>query len=87
LVQFLFQDEASIRPLDKVTDPALLDEIAPVRCFIEEALTALSCEELDVIFWKDEDGALKMTIRGSDDVVHMAKSLIGDRTAIPPTQH
>ena len=87
MVQFLFEDEASIRPFDKVTDPALLDEIAPVRSFIEKALTELSCEELDVAFWKDEDGALKMTLQGPDDVVHTAKSLIGDRTAIPPTQH
>jgi hypothetical protein len=87
LVQFLFEDEVNIRPLDKVTDPALIDEIAPIRSFLEKALTELSCEELDVIFWKDEDTALKMTLRGPDDVVHMAKSLIGDRTAIPPTQH
>jgi hypothetical protein len=87
LVQFLFEDEASIRPLDKVTDPDLLDEIAPVRSFVEKALTGSSCEELDVIFWKAEDGALKMTLRGPDDVVSVAKSLIGDRTAIPPTQH
>jgi hypothetical protein len=87
LVQFLFEDGASICPLDKVTDPALLDEIAPVRNFVEKALTELSCEELDVVFWKDEGGALKMTLRGPDDAVHMAKSLIGDRTAIPSTQH
>jgi len=87
LVQFLFEDEASIRSLDEVTDPALLDEIAPVRSFVERALTELSCEELDVVFWEDKDGVLKMTLRGADDVVHLAKSLIGDRTAIPPTQH
>ena len=87
MVQFLFEDEASIRSLDEVTDPALLDEIAPVRSFVEKALTELSCEELDVVFWEDEDGALKMTLRGPDDVVHLAKSLIGDRAAIPPTQH
>ena len=87
LVQFLFEDEVSIRSLDEITDSALLDEIAPVRGFVEKALTELSCEELEVVFWKDEDDALKMTLRGPDDVVHMAKSLIGDRTAIPPTQH
>jgi hypothetical protein len=39
------------------------------------------------VFWEDEDGLLKMTLRGPDDVIHLAKSLIGDRTAIPPTQH
>ena len=87
MVQFLFEDEVSIRSLDEVTDPALLHEIAPVRVFVEKALTELSCEKLDVVFWEDEDGALKMTLRGPDDVVHLAKSLIGDRTAIPPTQH
>ena len=87
MVQFLFEDEVSIRSLDEVTDPALLDEIAPVRSYIENALTELSCKELDVVFWEDEDGALKMTLRGPDDVVHLAKSLIGNRTAIPPTRH
>jgi hypothetical protein len=87
LVQFLFEDEASVRPLEEVTDPDLLDEIAPVRSFVERALAELSCEELDVVFWEDEDGRLKMTFRGPDNVVHLAKSLIGDRTAIPPTQH
>jgi hypothetical protein len=35
LVQFLFEDEVSIRPLDEVTDPVLLDEITPVRNFIK----------------------------------------------------
>ena len=87
MVQFLFEDEVSIRSLDEVTEPTILDEIAPVRSFVEKTLTELSCEELDVIFWKDEDGALKMTLRGPDDLVRLAKSLIGDRTAIPPTQH
>lgn len=87
MVQFLFEDEVSIRSLEEVTDPAMLDEIAHVRSFVEKALTELSCEELDVIFWEDEDGALKMTLRGPDAVVNLAKSLIGDRTAIPPTQH
>jgi hypothetical protein len=87
LVRFLFEDEASIRSLDEVTDPALLDEIAPVRSFVERALTDLSWEELDVVFWEDKDGVLKMTLRGPDDVVHWAKSLIGDRTAVAPTQH
>ena len=87
MVRFLFEDDASVRSLDKVNNPALLDAIASVRSFVEEALTEFSCEELDVIFWEDEDGLLKMTLRGPDDVVHLAKSLIGDRTAIPPTQH
>jgi hypothetical protein len=87
LVQFLFEDEVSIRSLDEVAEPALLDEIAPVRSFVEKALTELSGEELDVVFWEDEDGTLKMTLRGPDDVVHLAKYLIGDRTAIPPAQH
>jgi hypothetical protein len=71
LVQFLFEDEASIRPLDKVADPDLLDEIAPVVSFVEKALTELSCEELDVVFWEDEGGMLKMTLRGPDHVVAM----------------
>jgi hypothetical protein len=87
LVRFLFEDDASVRSLDKVNNPALLDAIASVRSFVEEALTELSCEELDVIFWEDETGVLKMTLRGPDDVVHLAKSLIGDRAAIPPAQH
>ena len=87
MVQFLFEDELSIRSLDEVTDKVLLDEIAPVRSFVENALTELSCEELDVVFWQNEDGALKMTLQGPDDVVHLAKSLIGERAAIPPTQH
>ena len=87
LAQFLFEDEVSVRPLDEVTDAALLDEITPVRSFIERALTDQTCEELDVLFWKDEAGLLKMTLRGPDDVVHLAKSLIGDRAAIPPSQH
>jgi hypothetical protein len=65
----------------------LLDKIAPVRSFVEKSLTKLSCDELDVILWEDEEGALKMTLRGPDDMVHLAKSLIGDRAAIPPTQH
>jgi hypothetical protein len=47
----------------------------------------LSCDELDVVFWEDENGVLKMTLRGHDDVVHLAKSLIGDRAAIPPAQN
>jgi hypothetical protein len=71
----------------QVADPALLDKIAPVRSFVEKSLTKLSCDELDVILWEDEEGALKMTLRGPDDMVHLAKSLIGDRAAIPPTQH
>jgi hypothetical protein len=87
LVQFLFEDEVGVRPLDEVIDPAILDEIAPIRSFVESSLKELSCEELDVVFWKDKSGVLKMTLRGSDDVVNLAKSLIGERAAIPPTQH
>jgi hypothetical protein len=88
LVRFLFEDDASsTRSLDQVRDPALLDAIAPILSFVENALTELSCDELDVVFWEDESGVLKMTLRGPDDVVHLAKSLIGDRAAIPPTQH
>jgi hypothetical protein len=87
LARFLFEDDAGFRPLDEVDGPALLDEITSVRTFVEKALTELSCEGLDVVFWEDEDGLLKMTLRGPDDVIHLAKSLIGDRTAIPPTQH
>jgi hypothetical protein len=87
LVQFLFEDEVGVRPLDEVTDPAVLDEIAPIRSFVESSLKELSREELDVVFWEDKSGVLKMTLRGPDDVVNLAKSLIGDRAAIPPTQH
>ena len=87
MVRFLFEDDASVRSFDEVNDPALLDTLAPVRSFVEEALAELSCEELDVVFRADETGVLKMTLRGPDDVVHLAKSLIGDRAAIPPTQH
>ena len=87
LVQFLFEDEAGVRPLGEVTDPAVLDELAPIRSFVESSLKELSCEELDVVFWEDKRGGLKMTLRGPDDVVNLAKSLIGDRAAIPPTQH
>jgi hypothetical protein len=87
LVRFLFQDDAGVRPLHEVDDPRLLDEIGSVRSFVEETLTEPSCDELDVVFWKDEDGTLKMTVRGPDHVVHLAKSLIGDRAAVPPTQH
>ena len=87
MVQFLFEDEAGVRPLGEVTDPAVLDELAPIRSFVESSLKELSCEELDVVFWEDKRGGLKMTLRGPDDVVNPAKSLIGDRAAIPPTQH
>jgi hypothetical protein len=31
LAQYLFEDEVSVRPLDEVTDPILLDEVTPVR--------------------------------------------------------
>jgi hypothetical protein len=85
LVRFLFEDGVSARSLDEIADPALLDAIA--RTFVESALAELSCEELDVVFWEDENGALKMTLRGPDDVIRLAKSVIGDRAAIPPTQH
>lgn len=87
MVQFLFEDEVGVRPLDEVTDQAVLDGIAPIRSLVESSLKELSCDGLDVIFWEDESGALKMTLRGPDDVVHLAKPLIGDRAAIPPTQH
>jgi hypothetical protein len=87
LVRFLFEDAAGARSLDHVSDPALLDAIAPARTFVESALAELSCEELHVVFWEDEDGTLKMTLRGPDDVVGLAKSLIGNRAAIPPNQH
>ena len=88
LVRFLFEDEArSTRSLDQVRDPALLDAIAPIRRFVDNALMGLSCDELDVVFWEDENGVLKMTLRGHDDMVHLAKSLIGDRAAIPPAQN
>jgi hypothetical protein len=53
-----------VRPLHEVDDPRLLDEIASVRSFAEKTLTEPSCDELDVVFWKDEDGMLKMTLRG-----------------------
>ena len=87
MVQFLFEDEVGVRALDEITDPAILDEIAPIRSFVESSLKDLSCEELDVVFWEDKSGVLKMTLRGPDDVVNLAKSLIGDHAAIPPTQH
>jgi hypothetical protein len=77
----------SVRPLDEVTDLAVLHEIAPIRSFVESSLKELSCEELDVVFWKDKSGVLKVILRGPDDVVSLAKSSIGDRAAIPPTQH
>jgi hypothetical protein len=64
LVKFLFEDEVGVRPLDEVTDPAVLDEIAPIRSFVESSLKELSCEELDVVFWEDKSGVLKMTLRG-----------------------
>ena len=87
MVRFLFEDAAGTRSLSEISDPALQDAIAPVRSFVENALTDLSREDLDVIFWEDENGVLKMTLRGPDDVVGVARSLIGDRVAIPPTQH
>jgi len=87
LVRFLFRDDLSARRLDEVRDPALLDSIAPVRSFVDSALAELSHEDLDVIFWEDEDGMLKMTLQGADDVVGKAKALIGDRAAVPPAQH
>jgi hypothetical protein len=87
LVRFLFEDAGSVRTLDQIRDPALLDAIAPVRSFIKTALADLSGEDLDVVFWEDEHGTLKMTLRGPDHGVGLAKSLIGDRAAIPPTEH
>ena len=87
MVRFLFEDAAGTRSLSEISDPALQDAIAPVRNFVENALTDFSREDLDVIFWEDENGVLKMTLRGPDDVVGVARSLIGDRVAIPPTQH
>ena len=86
MVRFLFRDDLSARRLDQVRDPALLDSIAPVRSFVDSALAELSHEDLDVIFWEDEDGMLKMTLQGPDDVVGRAKALIGDRAAVPPAQ-
>ena len=87
MARFLFEDDAGVRPLREVDDPRLLDEIGSVRSLVEGTLTGSSCDELDVVFWKDEDGMLKMTLRGPDHVVRLAKSLIGDRAAVPPTRH
>ena len=87
MVRFLFEDDAGVRPLREVDDPRLLEEIGSVRIFVESILTEPSCDDLDVVFWKNEDGVLKMTLRGPDHVVHLAQSLIGDRAPVPPTQH
>jgi hypothetical protein len=58
LVGFLFRDDLSTRRLDDVRDRALLDSIAPVRSFVDSGpgLAELSHEDLDVIFWENEDG-------------------------------
>ena len=87
LARFLFEDDAGVRPLHEIKDSHLLDEIGPVRVVVEKALTEPSCDELDVVFWKDADGRLKMTLRGPDHAVNLAKSAIGDRTEVRPTRH
>ena len=58
MVRFLFRDDLSTPRLDDIRDPSLLDAIAPVRSFVDKALAELSHNDLEVIFWENEDGML-----------------------------
>jgi hypothetical protein len=51
LVRLLFRDDLSTYRLDDIRDSALLNAIAPVRSFVDNALAELSHDDLDVIFW------------------------------------
>lgn len=86
-MRFWFEDDIGLRPLEEIGDEALRKAVSEVRPFVESALVGLLQEELAVVFWENEAGALKMTLRGPDDVVKKAKSLIGERAPIPPTKH
>jgi hypothetical protein len=40
-----------------------------------------------VVFWMNEAGLLKMSLRGDNDVVERARDLIGNYASVPPIGH
>ena len=87
MIRFWFEDDVGLRPVEEIRNPTLRDAVSDVRSFVETAVVELREEDLAVVFWENESGALKMSLRGPDDVVARARALIGERAAVPPAQH
>jgi hypothetical protein len=87
LIRFMFEDDEGVRPLAAAQDHSIKDAVLPIKVLVENRLTALSEEDLDVVFWVNEAGLLKMSLRGDNEVVERARDLIGNYAPVPPIGH